>query len=47
MTHVSPRIGSGRDDRFPSTEELFDETTIPGFQSQPDFWRYHGYVGYY
>lgn len=46
MTHLSPRIGSGRDDRFPSTEELFDETTIPGFQTQPDFWRYHGSLGY-
>jgi hypothetical protein len=46
ITHLSPRIGSGRDDRFPSTEEIFDETTLPGFQSQPDFWRYHGSLHY-
>jgi len=46
MTHLSPRIGSGRDDRFPSTEELFDESTLPGFQTQPDFWRYHGSLHY-
>ena len=46
MTHLSPRIGSGRDDRFLSTEELFDETTLPGFQAQPDFWRYHGSLRY-
>jgi hypothetical protein len=46
VTHLSPRIGSGRDDRFPSTEEIFDETTLPGFQTQPDFWRYHGSLHY-
>ncbi len=46
ITHLSPHIGSGRDDRFLSTEELFDETTLPGFQTQPDFWRYHGSFHY-
>ncbi len=46
MAHLSPRIGSGRDDRFLSTEELFDETTLPGFQRHPDFWRYHGSLHY-
>ena len=46
ITHWSPSIGSGRDARFPSTEEVFDETTLPGFQTQPDFWRYHGSLGY-
>ena len=46
MTRLSPRIASGRDDGFLSTQELFDETTLPGFQTQPNFWRYHGFLNY-
>ena len=45
-SYVNPSIGSGRDDRFPSTEELFDGTTIPGFETQPDFLRLDGLVAY-
>ncbi len=44
--YLSPSIGSGRDDRFVSTEDFFDETTLPGFQEQPDFWRYDGFVDF-
>ena len=43
---LSPRIGSGRDSRFPSLEEIFDHSTVPGFQAQPDFWRYDGFVDF-
>ena len=45
-TYLSPSIGSGRDARFLSTQDRFDETTLPGFQRQPDFWRYHGFMDY-
>jgi Omp85 superfamily domain len=37
VSYLRPRIGAGTDDRFPSTEELFDPTTIPGYQRQPDY----------
>ena len=36
---MDPRIGSGEDPRFPSTDELFDPSTIPGFQNPPEFVR--------
>ena len=39
VTYISPRIGSGTDTRFPSTEHLFDPGTLPGFRNQPDFMR--------
>ena len=45
-TYLSPSIGSGRDDRFVSTEDFFDETTLPGFQRQPDFWRFDGFMDF-
>ena len=45
-TYLSPSIGSGRDDRFVSSEDFFDETTLPGFQRQPDFWRFDGFVDF-
>ena len=34
---LSPSIGRGRDTRFPSIEERFDEGTAPGLATQPDF----------
>jgi hypothetical protein len=34
---LSPLIDEGSDDRFPSIEERFDDTTAPGLQAQPDF----------
>jgi hypothetical protein len=37
--YLTPYIGSGTDTRFPSTEHLFDPSTIPGYQQQPDFVR--------
>jgi Omp85 superfamily domain len=39
-THVgflSPLIGHGKDDRFPSIEESFDDGEAPGLTVQPDF----------
>ena len=45
-TYLSPSIGSGRDDRFVSSEDFFVETTLPGFQRQPDFWRFDGFMDF-
>lgn len=38
-SYLTPEIGHGTDSRFPSTEELFNPATIPGFLAQPDFLR--------
>jgi hypothetical protein len=35
IAFVSPTVGPGTDARFPSTEELFDESTLPGLTRQP------------
>lgn len=43
---TDPRIGSGQDPRFPSTDELFDPSTIPGFENPPEFVRLGGSVSY-
>ncbi|GMR23168.1 MAG: hypothetical protein BMS9Abin37_1575 [Acidobacteriota bacterium] len=45
-TFSNPRIGSGRDPRFPSTEEIFDPNEIPGFTAQPDFVRFDANLSY-
>jgi len=35
--YMRPDIGSGTDDSYPSTEELFTDATAPGLLEQPDF----------
>jgi outer membrane protein assembly factor BamA len=30
-------VGAGRDEAFPTTQQLFDETQVPGLARQPDF----------
>ena len=44
VEHLSPSIGRGTDTRFPSTEQLFSDAGAPGFDVQPDFFRYEGFV---
>jgi hypothetical protein len=39
VAYLSPRVGRGRDPRFPSTEQLFSESAAPGLRQQPDFGR--------
>jgi hypothetical protein len=34
---LNPRLGSGTDSLYPSTEELFSESTAPGLNRQPNF----------
>jgi hypothetical protein len=36
---LQPRIGRGTDSRFPSAEQRFDATALPGLTAQPDFLR--------
>ncbi len=38
-SYMSPRIGKGTDDRFPSTGQAFEPDTIAGLTAQPDFLR--------
>lgn len=35
--YLGPRVGSGQDPRFPSTEERFTDEAAPGLDDQPDF----------
>jgi len=35
--YLKPRIGQGQAPEFPSTEELFTDSTVPGLVVQPDF----------
>jgi hypothetical protein len=39
VSYLNPTIAPGTDNRFPSTEQLFDPATIPGYEQQPDFLR--------
>lgn len=39
VSFISPTIGSGTDTRFPSTDEVFDSRTLPGYTEQPNFLR--------
>jgi len=39
VAYLQPKIGSGTDSRFPSTDQRFDEATLPGLTAQPDFLR--------
>lgn len=39
VSYLSPRVGSGTDHRMPSTENLFDPATLPGYLAQTDYVR--------
>lgn len=39
FSYLNPTIGAGTDNRFPSTEQVFNPTAIPGYEQQPDFLR--------
>ena len=44
VSYLKPTIGTGTDNRFPSTEQFFNAAAIPGFTQQPDFVRSDGSV---
>ena len=37
---LQPNLGRGTDDALPTTQELFDDSTAPGLDAQPDFIRF-------
>jgi outer membrane protein assembly factor BamA len=39
VSYVAPRTGSGEDNRFPSTEQIFNPAAIPAYTAQRDFLR--------
>lgn len=43
---MDPRIASGQDPRFPSTDDVFNPGTIPGFENPPEFVRLGGSVSF-
>lgn len=47
VSYLSPSVGSGRDSRFASLEQVFDPSTVPGFNGPlPDFLRVDAFVDY-
>jgi hypothetical protein len=47
ITYMSPSVGSGRDSRFASLEEVFDPATVPGFGGRlPDFLVVNAFLDY-
>jgi hypothetical protein len=46
VSYLSPSVGSGRDSRYPSLEQVFAPSTVPGFERLPDFLRVDAFVDY-
>jgi outer membrane protein assembly factor BamA len=44
--YLSPSVGSGRDSRYPTLEQGFDPSAVPGFNEQPDFLRIDAFIDY-
>ena len=41
---LKPNVGEGTDERFPSTDEIFDPDEVPGLDRQPEFYMYSGFA---
>lgn len=41
---LQPNVGPGTDDRFPSTDEVFDPHEVPGLDRQPNYFAYDTFV---
>ena len=39
LSYMTPQIGTGTDSRYPTTDQIFNPATIPGYEKQPDFLR--------
>jgi hypothetical protein len=39
LSYLTPSIGKGTDSRYPTTDQIFNPATIPGYEQQPDFLR--------
>lgn len=47
VSYLSPSVGSGRDERFASLEDVFDPAAVPGFAgSLPDFLVVNAFLDY-
>jgi outer membrane protein assembly factor BamA len=47
VSYLSPSVGSGRDSRYASVEQVFDPATLPGFEGHlPDFLRVDAFLDY-
>ena len=44
--YLSPKVGSGRDSRYPTVEQVFDTSQVFGFDRQPDFLRVDAFMDY-
>jgi hypothetical protein len=44
--YLSPSVGSGRDERYPTLEQVFSPSDAPGFEAQPDFLRVDAFIDY-
>lgn len=44
FARLDTNAGPGRDDRFPSVEELFTPAEAPALEEQPDYWRTSAFV---
>jgi hypothetical protein len=39
FAYLTPQIGTGTDSRYPTTDQIFNPATLPGYEQQPDFMR--------
>jgi hypothetical protein len=46
ISYLDPAVDSGTDSRFPSTDQVFNPATIPGYMNQPDFLRSEASVAF-
>lgn len=44
FARLDVNTGPGKDERFPSVEEVFTAAEVPGLEQQPDYWRTSGFV---
>lgn len=44
VAYLNPQVGPGEDERFPSLEDGFDPSDVPGFEVQPNFLRVDTFV---
>jgi len=39
FAYLTPQIGTGTDSRYPTTDQIFNPASLPGYEKQPDFMR--------
>jgi hypothetical protein len=46
VEYISPDIGPGTDNQFPSVDDIFSSAGLPGFDEQPDFVHTQAFITY-